>query len=65
MSTDAKVASSSSAGPDAANQPRLLSEARTLAAYLIFFGSYFVFALGKFPLKSLRGPNLEPLGPPN
>jgi hypothetical protein len=29
--------------------PVLLSDARTLAAYLIFFGSYFVFALGKFP----------------
>jgi hypothetical protein len=28
---------------------RLLSEARVLAAYLIFFGSYIVFALGKFP----------------
>ena len=27
----------------------LLSDARILAAYLIFFGSYFVFALGKFP----------------
>jgi Na+/H+ antiporter NhaD/arsenite permease-like protein len=27
----------------------LLSEARILAAYLIFIGSYFVFALGKFP----------------
>jgi Na+/H+ antiporter NhaD/arsenite permease-like protein len=25
--------------------PVLLSDARTLAAYLIFFGSYFVFAL--------------------
>ena len=29
--------------------PVLLSDARTLAAYLIFFSSYFVFALGKFP----------------
>jgi Na+/H+ antiporter NhaD/arsenite permease-like protein len=29
--------------------PVLLSEPRVLAAYLIFFGSYFVFALGKFP----------------
>src|SRR5262245_34442517 len=26
----------------------LLSDARTLAAYLIFAGSYFVFTLGKF-----------------
>jgi Na+/H+ antiporter NhaD/arsenite permease-like protein len=29
--------------------PALLSDARILAGYLIFFGSYFVFALGKFP----------------
>jgi len=29
--------------------PVLLSDVRTLAACLIFFGSYFVFALGKFP----------------
>jgi len=29
--------------------PALLSDARTLAAYLIFVGSYFVFVLGKFP----------------
>ena len=27
----------------------LLSDARILAAYVIFFSSYFVFALGKFP----------------
>jgi hypothetical protein len=27
----------------------LLSDARILAGYLIFFGSYIVFALGKFP----------------
>jgi hypothetical protein len=29
--------------------PLLLSDARILAAYLIFFGSYFVFARGTFP----------------
>ena len=38
---------------DSANMPSLnpllLSDARILAAYLIFFGSYFVFAVGKFP----------------
>jgi hypothetical protein len=27
----------------------LLSDARILAAYCIFIGSYIVFALGKFP----------------
>ena len=32
--------------------PVVLSDARSLAAYLIFFGSYFVFALGKFPVRS-------------
>jgi len=29
--------------------PEILSGARVLAAYIIFFVSYFVFALGKFP----------------
>jgi hypothetical protein len=29
--------------------PAVLSDARILAATLIFLGSYFVFALGKFP----------------
>src|SRR5262249_46393626 len=29
--------------------PTLLAAARILAAYLIFLGSYVVFALGKFP----------------
>jgi hypothetical protein len=41
--------------------PTLLSDARILAAYLIFFGSYFVFALGKFPwmkTQTLRGTTL-------
>ena len=29
--------------------PTMLSDARILAADVIFFASYFVFALGKFP----------------
>ncbi len=29
--------------------PMILSDARILAAYVIFFASYFVFALGKIP----------------
>jgi len=29
--------------------PQIFSDARVLAAYAIFFASYFVFALGKFP----------------
>ncbi|MGH7784325.1 MAG: SLC13 family permease, partial [Candidatus Binatia bacterium] len=29
--------------------PTILSDVRILAAYAIFFASYFVFALGKFP----------------
>lgn len=33
--------------------PLILSDGRSIAAYVIFFASYFVFALGKFPgLKS-------------
>ena len=36
--------------------PVLLSEARILAAYLIFFGSYLVFALGKFPWMKIDRP---------
>ena len=36
--------------------PVLLSDARTLAAYLIFFASYFVFALGKFPWMKIDRP---------
>lgn len=40
----------------------LLSDARTLAAYLIFFGSYFVFALGKFPWMKIDRPGAAIIG---
>jgi Na+/H+ antiporter NhaD/arsenite permease-like protein len=40
----------------------LLSEARTLAAYLVFFGSYFVFALGKFPWMKIDRPGAAIIG---
>jgi Na+/H+ antiporter NhaD/arsenite permease-like protein len=36
--------------------PTLLSDARIVAAYLIFFASYFVFALGKFPWMKIDRP---------
>jgi Na+/H+ antiporter NhaD/arsenite permease-like protein len=39
-----------------------LSEARTLAAYLIFAGSYFVFALGKFPWMKIDRPGAAIIG---
>ena len=42
--------------------PVLLSDARTLAAYLIFFGSYFVFALGKFPGMKIDRPGAAIIG---
>jgi Na+/H+ antiporter NhaD/arsenite permease-like protein len=42
--------------------PALLSEARILAAYLIFFGSYFVFALGKFPWMKIDRPGAAIIG---
>jgi Na+/H+ antiporter NhaD/arsenite permease-like protein len=42
--------------------PLLLSDARTLAAYLIFFGSYFVFALGKFPWMKIDRPGAAIIG---
>ena len=42
--------------------PVLLSEARILAAYLIFFGSYFVFALGKFPWMKIDRPGAAIIG---
>jgi Na+/H+ antiporter NhaD/arsenite permease-like protein len=42
--------------------PALLSEARVLAAYLIFFGSYFVFALGKFPWMKIDRPGAAIIG---
>ena len=40
----------------------LLSDARTLAAYLVFFGSYFVFALGKFPWMKIDRPGAAIIG---
>ena len=39
-----------------------LSEARTLAAYLIFAGSYVVFALGKFPWMKIDRPGAAIVG---
>jgi Na+/H+ antiporter NhaD/arsenite permease-like protein len=42
--------------------PVLLSEARMLAAYLIFFGSYSVFALGKFPWMKIDRPGAAIIG---
>ena len=43
-------------------QPVLLSDARVLAAYLIFFGSYLVFALGKFPWMRIDRPGAAIIG---
>jgi Na+/H+ antiporter NhaD/arsenite permease-like protein len=42
--------------------PVLLSDVRILAAYLIFFGSYFVFALGKFPGMKIDRPGAAIIG---
>jgi Na+/H+ antiporter NhaD/arsenite permease-like protein len=42
--------------------PVLLSDARVLAAYLIFFGSYCVFALGKFPWMKIDRPGAAIIG---
>jgi Na+/H+ antiporter NhaD/arsenite permease-like protein len=42
--------------------PAVLSDARILAAYLIFFGSYFVFALGKFPGMKIDRPGAAIIG---
>ena len=42
--------------------PTVLSDARILAAYLIFFGSYFVFALGKFPGMKIDRPGAAIVG---
>jgi Na+/H+ antiporter NhaD/arsenite permease-like protein len=42
--------------------PALLSDARILAAYLIFAGSYFVFALGKFPWMKIDRPGAAIIG---
>jgi len=40
----------------------LLSDARILAAYLVFFGSYLVFALGKFPWMKIDRPGAAIIG---
>jgi len=42
--------------------PVLLSDARILAAYIIFLGSYVVFALGKFPLMKIDRPGAAIIG---
>jgi Na+/H+ antiporter NhaD/arsenite permease-like protein len=42
--------------------PVLLSDARILAAYLIFIGSYVVFALGKFPWMKIDRPGAAIIG---
>jgi len=42
--------------------PALLSEARSAAAYAIFFASYFVFALGKFPGLKIDRPGAAIIG---
>jgi len=42
--------------------PLLLSDARILAAYLIFLGSYVVFALGKFPWMKIDRPGAAIIG---
>jgi Na+/H+ antiporter NhaD/arsenite permease-like protein len=40
----------------------LISEARIFAAYAIFIGSYFVFALGKFPWTKIDRPGAAIIG---
>ncbi len=42
--------------------PVLLSDARILAAYIIFLGSYIVFALGKFPWMKIDRPGAAIIG---
>jgi len=42
--------------------PALLSDARVLAAYLIFAGSYLVFAVGKFPWMKIDRPGAAIIG---
>ena len=42
--------------------PVLLPDARVLAAYLIFLGSYVVFALGKFPWMKIDRPGAAIIG---
>jgi Na+/H+ antiporter NhaD/arsenite permease-like protein len=42
--------------------PAALSDARMVAAYTIFFGSYLVFALGKFPWMKIDRPGAAIIG---
>src|SRR5256885_9063664 len=42
--------------------PAVLSDARILAAYTIFFASYIVFALGKFPWMKIDRPGAAIIG---
>jgi Na+/H+ antiporter NhaD/arsenite permease-like protein len=42
--------------------PAILSDARILAAYIVFFASYFVFALGKFPGMKIDRPGAAIIG---
>jgi Na+/H+ antiporter NhaD/arsenite permease-like protein len=46
----------------AQNAPPALSDARILGAYLIFIGSYLVFALGKFPGMKIDRPGAAIIG---
>jgi hypothetical protein len=39
-----------------------MSDARILAAYLIFFGSYFVFAIGRLPWMKIDRPGAAIIG---
>jgi Na+/H+ antiporter NhaD/arsenite permease-like protein len=43
-------------------EPLLLTDAKILAAYLIFLGSYFVFAVGKFPGTKIDRPGAAIIG---
>jgi len=43
-------------------RPTILSDARSIAAYGIFFASYFVFALGKFPGLKIDRPGAAIIG---
>src|SRR5204863_9938407 len=42
--------------------PLLLSDARVLAAYAVFAGSYVVFAIGKFPGMKIDRPGAAIIG---
>ena len=42
--------------------PTILSDARSVAAWAVFFCSYFVFALGKFPGLKIDRPGAAIIG---